>query len=166
VQTISGRDNDRELFTDVCKKLIACGAVDLAIAAVRSFPLMKDAAAAPSELAGMATCLQIAALGAGCASAMLRHAAANGVPAAELHRVLMDAVRRGGETPAYVGMAPLEVRAAMAVGVIFGREEDEAGANTVPPEVAEKMAGLLLDILNGKSFASAVNVAEVLLEFI
>ena len=103
------------------------------------------------------------ALGEGCASTMLRHLESNGLAAAELHKVLMDAVRRGDALDLYVGLAPLDVRAAMAIGVIFGREEDEAGANTVPSEVATKMVALLLDILNGKSFASAVNIAEVLL---
>ena len=162
-QTISSRDNDRALFTDVCKKFISCGAVDIAIAALRSFSLMQDASAAAPPLAGMATILQIAALGEGCASTMLRHLESNGLAAAELHKVLMDAVRRGDALDLYVGLAPLDVRAAMAIGVIFGREEDEAGANTVPSEVATKMVALLLDILNGKSFASAVNIAEVLL---
>ena len=168
VQTVSDSDaaasnGGQALFKEVCTEFIDCGVIDILVAAALSFPLQNDATLVSPAISGAITVLQLAAVSEGCATSLLQYIASRGVAAQDIHGTLMDAVRRGAEAPQYFGMGSLDLRAAMAVGVMFGREEDEPGANTVPREVAQKMVSILLDSVNGVSVASPVNAAQVLL---
>ena len=60
-------------------------------------------------------------------------------------------------------MFPLDVRAAMAIGVLFGREEDEEGANTVPAEATERLITVLFEVLEGNNASNPSNIAQALL---
>ena len=53
-------------------------------------------------------------------------------------------------------------KAGMCIGVLFGQEEDEEGANTVPPAVTAGIVREMKSIVDGEASASPINLAEVL----
>lgn len=79
-----------------------------------------------------------------------------------LHAGLMACSARGSGCPAAFRFLHVQVRAGMCVAVVFGREEDEEGANTVPPAVTAEIVRTMKAIADGKSGASPVNLAEVM----
>jgi hypothetical protein len=79
-----------------------------------------------------------------------------------LHRGLMACVQRGAHCPSAYAQMQVHVRAGMCVAVLFGREEDEEGANTVPPEVTVDIVRSMHGIVKGESSFSAVNLASTL----
>jgi hypothetical protein len=82
-----------------------------------------------------------------------------------LHTALMACVQRGRNCPcAFQQFESLTVhaRAGMCIGILFGREEDEEGANTVPPAVTVQIVRSMKSIVDGNNVSSPVNLAEVL----
>lgn len=86
-----------------------------------------------------------------------------GCTATELHQALMWAVENGGALPKTWGMFSADVRAAMALAMLFGHEESEPGANTVPKHVSEKLVEMLHGALAGLNASSPVNACEALM---
>lgn len=81
-----------------------------------------------------------------------------------LHAALMACVQRGENCPIAFQLPSFNVRAraGMCIAVLFGREEDEEGANTVPPDVTVQIVRSMKLIVDGTSATSPVNLADVL----
>ena len=79
-----------------------------------------------------------------------------------LHSALTACVARGGNCPSAFAFMDVSVRAGMCIGVLYGREEDEPGANTVPAQVTAEIVRSMQTILEGRTPLSPVNLAEVL----
>jgi hypothetical protein len=81
-----------------------------------------------------------------------------------LHTSLMACVQRGCNCPFAFQFVSFTVhaRAGMCISVLFGREEDEEGANTVPPDVTVQIVRSMKSIVDGGSSSSPVNLADVL----
>lgn len=124
--------NDRSILPDFNSRLISSGAVNICLVALRSYALVKDPAHACSSLVCAPSVLQMMSLAPEWGTKLLKYAASKGLSADVLQVALMDMVERGGQTRKWCEMFATDVRAAMAVGLLFGREEDEEGANTVP----------------------------------
>jgi hypothetical protein len=89
----------------------------------------------------------------------------SGTTPAELHSMLMFAIDHCDDAPLMGGGVdplqgfPLSVRAAMALGMFFGREEDD---NTVPRSVMVDTVTYMMGGLQGENTSNVPNVASVL----
>eukprot|EP01052_Picozoa_sp_SAG31_P041237 SAG31_NODE_6198_length_2127_cov_2.927022_1_plen_638_part_10 len=79
-----------------------------------------------------------------------------------LHHALMACIQRGAACPAAFRMHTVPVRAGMCIALLFGREEDEAGANIVPPDVTAQIVRVMKEIVDGGSGASPIILGEAL----
>jgi hypothetical protein len=150
VATYSQGGLDQQLYTEICVKAIGSGFVDFVLAGLRSFVLVEsqeDLSTLNPVLTGFCGALQMLALGSGCPNKILQCVESRGVSAEQFQGLLLDCVHRGSACPKHIGMNSLDVRAAMVIGVVWGREEDEEGANTVPAEISAQIVGLLNDSL-------------------
>ena len=109
-------------------------------------------------LAVVIACVQMLASG-GAAHRILTECCAS--PKA-LYTALIACSRRGGSCPIAFRNLRVAPKAGMCIGVLFGREEDEKGANTVPPEVTAEIVRQMKSIVDGEAATSPVNLADVL----
>ncbi len=110
--------------------------------------------------------LQQAAQADGCITHILENANdCTGCSSAELHEALMYVVEhaKAHGFPPGAGVFPADVRAAMAIGVLFGREEAGEGASTVPAAVSAQLVSMLKAIVNGKNPGSLVAACDIVL---
>jgi hypothetical protein len=95
--------------------------------------------------------------------AVLSEAEEIGCSATELHAALMSVINRGHQVPKAFGFVDSSLRATMALGVLFGREEDDGQSATVPRGIVSRLVGMMFDILEGRSPSSPHALAGVLL---
>ena len=110
--------------------------------------------------------LQQAAQADGCATRILENTdGCTGCTSSELHTALMYVVEhaKAQDFPPFGGVFPADVRAAMAIGVLFGREEAEEGASTVPAAVSAQLVSMLQAIVDGKNPGSLVAACDIVL---
>lgn len=138
-----------ERYTRICHHIIDCGCATVLCQYIELF-----AAADPAEDAHVlqwftlvVSDLQMIASAQGGARRVLDECCTS--PKA-LHTALMACSERGHKCPAALKMLHVHIKAGMCIAVLFGREEDEEGANTVPAVVTAEIVRSMKYIVDGE----------------
>ncbi len=167
VQRLSVTKRDPKLFENFALALARGGFTALCVRWLRSFASLLESDtrgasyAVPFAAIGLQMC-SVAAPDGKVVRAVLDH-----TTPMELRKVLIFAVEHGARCPPALGYFKLENYAAMALAVLFGREEadpdDPASDVTVPTEVVDKLLKSFRDMLDGKNPGSPVNMCQCIL---
>ena len=79
-----------------------------------------------------------------------------------LHSALVACRARGSNCPIGIKAFDVELKAGMCLAVLFGREEHEEGANTVPAGITAEIVQSMKAVIDGESFSSLANLADVM----
>lgn len=161
-QTIASAEDNPDWHAKICSHCVDCGCGSALCQYIEAFERgdpAEDASVLPWFSLMISNLLLMAVGG----PAVVRRILAECCSSPEaLHRALMACIQRGAACPAAFRMHTVPVRAGMCIALLFGREEDEAGANIVPPGVTAQIVRVMKEIVDGESGASPIILGEAL----
>lgn len=169
VQRLGVAERDPKIFDTYAMKCVQSGVASVCIRCLRALCALgggKELGANHST-AFCVVVLQMLASGAGCAREILARLSYQG-NRNELRDLLSTAITLGPDTVRSFGWFKTEVYAAMAMAVIYGREEGDADGDdgqdvTVPTTVIDSLLLMYREMLDGNNPGSPVNMANCLL---
>ena len=148
------------------EKCVSSGLVALALTFVRAFQQLPSAAEGATFMCFPYIFLQQVALMPGGRELVFSEIRVRDCSPQQLHSALMSAMQRGHEVQKAWNIMDVSLRAAMALGCLFGTEEaddaDEGRSVTVPEQVVDRLVTMLFNILQGKDPSSPATCLDIL----
>jgi ribosome-associated translation inhibitor RaiA len=170
VQRLGVAERNPKIFNTYAMKCVRAGVPSLCIRSLRALVALNGGRESGANMATTFACLTLQMLGsgAGCSREILSYSYLGGdrrpwSNQQELRDCLSAAITLGPKTVRAFGFFKLEVYAAMAMAVIYGREEGDDGDITVPTSIVDSLLVMYREMLDGSNPGSPVNMAMCLL---